>query len=202
MPRVSVKCTNNELLARGTPPRASLFAYFSYNPRMKVVVVNEKDEVLGYKERDDRDTSDIIRVSAIWILNDKNEVLIAQRAFTKTLSPGLWGPSAAGTVEEGETYVQNIVKEITEEIGLTIREDELVEGKKYFIETRHRFFCQFYFARHNAGMSELTLERNELEGVRWISVPELIAWQREKPGDFTSACGQYLPDLEAFILRT
>ena len=47
-------------------------------------------------------------------------VLIVERqtAFDKKYDPGKWGPSAAGTVEEGETYQSNIIKELQEEIGL------------------------------------------------------------------------------------
>ena len=37
---------------------------------MKMVVVNEKDEVLGYKERNDTSSGEIIRVAAVWVLND------------------------------------------------------------------------------------------------------------------------------------
>jgi len=54
---------------------------------MKVVVVNEQDEVLGYKNRDDRNQSDIIRVAGLWLVNSANEALIAQRALDKVHDP-------------------------------------------------------------------------------------------------------------------
>ncbi|MFA6422790.1 MAG: NUDIX domain-containing protein, partial [Candidatus Buchananbacteria bacterium] len=84
----------------------------------KIIIVNENDEAIGHKERNELDFSDIYRVSGLWITNLKGEILLAQRAFTKNHDPGKWGPAAAGTVEEGEDYETNILKEAEEELGL------------------------------------------------------------------------------------
>ena len=75
-----------------------------------VIIVNEKDEVIGSKPRDDRNQTDIIRVSGLLVFNPKGEVLLSRRGLNKINDPGKWGPSVAGTVEEGETYASNIIK--------------------------------------------------------------------------------------------
>ncbi len=98
---------------------------------MQIPIVNEQDEIIGYKDRKDRNLVDITRVSALWITNEDGEILLAQRGLNKTHSPGLWGPAVAGTVEEGETYESNIIKEAEEEIGLVAREGE-VEDVRWF----------------------------------------------------------------------
>ena len=85
---------------------------------MKIPVVNQQDEIIGYKEKSLITTDDIYRVSALWITDTTGRILLAKRAFTKSRHPGLWGPAVAGTVEEGETYESNIIKEAEEEIGL------------------------------------------------------------------------------------
>ncbi len=175
------------------------FFALCYTARMKMVVVNEQDEELGYKERDDRSKTDIIRISAAWILNDKGEVLITQRAFSKVHDPGKWHPSAAGTVEEGESYAQNIVKEIQEELGITVEENQLIKGEKYLRETSHKYFCQVFFVRRSVEISDLVLQRDEVEAARWISVPKLIAWHHEEPQDFVASLGDYLGELEKFV---
>ena len=68
-------------------------------------VVNEKDEVIGVKDKDlvHRD-GDWHRASRIWVLNSKGEVLIHQRAKTKKLLPGLWDTTFGGHVLSGESY--------------------------------------------------------------------------------------------------
>lgn len=81
---------------------------------MRIPIVNEQDEIIGYKDRKDRNTVDITRITGLWLWNEKGEVLLAQRALSKDINPGLWGPAVAGTVEEGETYESNIIKEAEE----------------------------------------------------------------------------------------
>lgn len=74
-------------------------------------VVNDSDEVIGHKFRNDIDfVKDIYRVAALWLTNSQGQVLIAQRLLTKDKDPGKWGPAAAGTLEKDETYESNIYK--------------------------------------------------------------------------------------------
>ena len=70
----------------------------------KIILVNENDEIIGYKERGTLDKEDIYRVSALWIQNSKGEILLAQRSFNKNNNPRKWGPAVAGTNDEGESY--------------------------------------------------------------------------------------------------
>jgi len=85
---------------------------------MKIPIVNEQDEIIKVVDIKDRKPGEICRITGLWLTDPEGNILLAQRAFNKKLSPGLWGPAAAGTVEEGETYESNIIKEAEEEIGL------------------------------------------------------------------------------------
>ena len=84
---------------------------------MRIPIVNEEDEIIKIIDSTERMKGDIGRVSALWITNEKGEILLAQRSFTKKRDPGVWDPAVAGTVEEGETYEQNIIKEAEEELS-------------------------------------------------------------------------------------
>ena len=87
----------------------------------RIVVVDEEDNVVGAELRSIVDEKGLrYRVSGLWLRNSRGEVLLARRALTKTHYPGRWGPAVAGTVEEGESYEQNIVKEAEEELGLIL----------------------------------------------------------------------------------
>ena len=92
---------------------------------MIIPIVNEQDEIIEYKDIRNRNPKEICRVSAIWLVDSDGNILLAQRAFSKKVDPGKWGPSVAGTVEKGETYEENIIKESKEEIGLTKNTEEL-----------------------------------------------------------------------------
>ena len=98
-----------------------------------IVVVDGEDNVIEHKSREAVDREGLIyRVSALWIKNSSGESLLARRARTKTHSPGMWGPAAAGTVEEGESYEKNIIKEAEEELGVENTSFDM--GPKTFIE--------------------------------------------------------------------
>ena len=84
----------------------------------KIIIVDKNDKIIGYKIRGTLDKNGIYRVSALWITNSLGEILLARRSRKKDKHPLKWGPAVAGTVEEGETYEQNIVKEAWEELGL------------------------------------------------------------------------------------
>ncbi|MFA6908498.1 MAG: NUDIX domain-containing protein [Patescibacteria group bacterium] len=150
---------------------------------LKAIIVNEKDEIIGSKKREDITSSDIYRVSALWLTNSKGEVLMAQRALTKKHDPGIWGPAVAGTVEEGETYDSNIAKETEEELGLT--GVTMTKGAKNLRTGNHTYFCQWYFGHINKKISDLRLRPEEVIAARWVSPALLLAEAREHPERFT-----------------
>src|SRR3989344_8863957 len=91
----------------------------------KIVIVDENDKVVCEKDKEMVRGADIYRVSALWITNSRDEILLARRALTKSHHPRKWGPAVAGTVDEGETYEENIIKEAEEELGLKNIKPEL-----------------------------------------------------------------------------
>jgi len=140
---------------------------------MDIVVVDENDNIIGSKPRDTLDYStDIYRVSALWVTNSKGEVLIAQRKHTKKHDPGKWSPAVAGTVESHETYESNMYKEAEEEIGLKGYIFEL--GPKQFVVHNKRFFVQWYFCTVDKEANEFVPQEDEVEQVKWIQKDELI----------------------------
>jgi isopentenyl-diphosphate delta-isomerase len=149
----------------------------------RIPVVDENDELIGYKERSDRSPEDIYRVSALWLTNSRGDVLIARRALNKIHNPGQWGPAVAGTVDEGETYEENIVKEIEEEIDL--KNVQLKEGPKRRVKgERFNYFCQWYFAESNKRAEDFNIAKDEVEEVAWVSKEELTRKIKENPESF------------------
>ncbi|MEK7579278.1 MAG: NUDIX domain-containing protein [Patescibacteria group bacterium] len=165
---------------------------------MKVVVVNNQDEILRYVDKKDRTSEDIIRVSGLWIFNSNGELLIAQRALDKKHDPGKWGPSVAGTVEEGETYVSNILKETKEELGVSLTEDELVQSTHRYVQTSHKYFVRIFFVEMDVPISAFKVQAEEVEQVKWISAQELQEWFVQAPQDFILSFGDALQDYIRF----
>jgi isopentenyl-diphosphate delta-isomerase len=137
-------------------------------------LVDRHDRVIGYKERDQLKPGDIYRVASLWIVNDKGEVLLSRRVLSKLLDPNKWGPAAAGTVENNETYDENITKEASEELG--IADAKFTPGPKYFVSDNGHgqgYFCQTYVATLNWSVEQFTLQAEEVAEVRWVSIDAL-----------------------------
>lgn len=158
--------------------------------KSKIVIVDENDNVIGYKDRDAVKEGDIYRVSALWITNSNGDSLLARRALTKSHDPGKWGPAVAGTVEEGEDYESNIRKEAKEEIGL----DSLMPlaWPKERVSEEHNYFVQWYLLKIDNSEKEFVVNRNEVEEVKWFSREELRREVQANPDQFLISMKQWI----------
>jgi len=135
---------------------------------MRVPVVNNKDEIIGYKEREAIDPStDIIRSASLWITNSHGDILLAQRKLTKLNNPGKWSEAVGGTVEGDDDYESTMLREAQEEIGIAISSFEI--GPKQYISSPSRYFVQWYTATIDKSIEAFHLQEEELEQLAWIS---------------------------------
>lgn len=153
---------------------------------MKIIIVDENDNEIGIEERTEaRKNKRIWRATGLWIKNDRGELLLSRRAWTKEHDPGEWSLSVAGTVDEGETYDSNIKKEAKEELGLV--NVDFAKGPKVFF--RHNddtgVFAQFYFLELDKAATDFKLMEEEVAEVRWFPLEEIEAWVKGSAPDFT-----------------
>jgi isopentenyl-diphosphate Delta-isomerase len=156
----------------------------------KVIIVNEKDEQIGLKDRKDIKKDDIYRVSALWIKNSKGDILLAQRALTKKNNPGMWGPAVAGTNEEGETYESNIIKEAEEELGL--KNVNFKKGPKIIRHNAHSYFCQWFTLKIDKKIDKFTIQKEEVEKIAWFKKETLLKDIKTHPDKFLKKMDTYV----------
>jgi isopentenyldiphosphate isomerase len=160
----------------------------------KIIIVDKNDRPIGAKERTELAPEDIYRVSALWLTNSEGKILMARRALTKIKDPGTWGPAVAGTVEEGEEYDDNIVKEIGEEIGLKVFIADLKKGPKIHINKgSNDYFGQWYFFTTDKLAEDFIIQKDEVAEVKWFTKEELQNTLQNQPKEFTRSAEQYLP---------
>ena len=148
----------------------------------KIIIVDKNDKIIKCKNRDDLNQTDIYRVSALWLKNSKGDILLAQRSFSKKHGHGKWGPAVAGTVDKGETYDINIIKESEEEIGL--KNFEFKKIKKIRIRNKYNYFCQWYIIVLDKNINEFKIQKEEVENLKWFSVKELVKELNNNPDKF------------------
>lgn len=164
----------------------------SKNGTRIIPVVNKNNKIIGYKDRDHLDKNDIYRVSALWVTNSRGEILLARRHRNKLQHPRKWNPAACGTVDKGETYRKNIIKEAEEELGLKNIKPKL--GPMIEINNDYHHFTQWYFLKVDKNINEFIIEEDATEEVKWFSLKELKKDLKEHPEDF-------IPDMEKHLKR-
>lgn len=148
-----------------------------------VVIADEQDIPIGLKSYGQITYDDIYRVSALWVTDPaSDDCLLTQRKETKRNNPGKWMSAVAGTIEEGESYDENIIHETEEEIGVT--DLEFNKGSKEFVDDgQHRYFVQWYTASLNRD-TPITLQEEEVEDYAWVSREQLLKELKETPEKF------------------
>lgn len=101
----------------------------------------------------------------IWIVNKNNEFLISQRSLNKS-HPNLW-ECPGGCSIAGKNTLQTIKREILEEIGINLNNQEpsYIDTKLYKTQ-----FVDIYFIRlNNLNLNDLTLQKDEVQNAKFVS---------------------------------
>ncbi len=156
----------------------------------KIIIVDKDDKIVGYKYRDALDKQDIYRVAALWVTNSRGQILLARRHRNKKNHPRKWGPAVAGTVDEGETYEINIIKEAEEELGL--EDIQPVLGPKTETDDEFHHFTQWYILNIDKNENEFKIQADEVEEVGWFETNELKNKLQRQPEEFLPKMKEYL----------
>jgi len=86
----------------------------------QVILVNEKDEVLGYMPKmAAHQQAKLHRAFSVFIFNDKGELLLQQRAAHKYHSPKLWTNTVCSHQRKNESNLAAGKRRLQEEMGMT-----------------------------------------------------------------------------------
>lgn len=84
----------------------------------EVVLVNDKDEVLGYMEKIEAHEKALLhRAFSVFIFNKNNELMLQRRALGKYHSPGLWTNTCCSHPRINESYEKAAHRRMQEEMG-------------------------------------------------------------------------------------
>ena len=107
-------------------------------------------------------------VVMIVTMNSHGQILCTLRSPDKTSYPNVW-ELTAGSALAGEDSYSAAVRELREETGIVAQEGEL----KFLMTVKESTaFIDCYFLRHDAEISELTLQEGETVDARWVSRSE------------------------------
>lgn len=111
----------------------------------------------------------IIGIQAI-IINSNKQILISQRSESKEKAPLKWECNG-GALLSGENVIDGLVREIYEELGISLQKDKAI-----FLKTakdNHRF-KEIYLFEIDIKIDELKFADGEVIAAKWVNIDEFI----------------------------
>jgi isopentenyldiphosphate isomerase len=157
-------------------------------------VVNERDEVIGRQPRREVHRLGLMhRAVHVLVFNSRGETFLQKRSMTKDREPGKWDSSTSGHVDSGEDYDACAVRELREEIGLTI---EKAPERLFKIAACPETDAEFVWVYRCHAEGPFQLHPDEIESGGWFAPEKITLWIAEKPEEFAGAFrfiwGKYL----------
>ena len=107
----------------------------------------------------------------VCIFNEQGEMLIQQRQSTKRWYAGLWDYSVGGSAVAGDTSLAAAERETLEELGLQVS----LAGRKPAVTRWYgAMIDDYYILPLNVALSDLHLQREEVQAVRWASREDIL----------------------------
>lgn len=147
----------------------------------KFDVLNELGEFTG-----EIATRDECHKKGLWhravyafIIDDKGNILLQKRSENKKLWPNMWDVTVGGHVDAGEFGRQALIREVKEELGIEIKDDDV----KYLIGSTsineqgdiiNKHYNECYLITKNIDISDIKIQKEEVSEVRYFSKDELL----------------------------
>lgn len=176
------------LFCGGRPGNSRAFLIFLcmlYYLNMEMIdVLNEDGSMAGraVSKEDVHEKGLWHRVVHVWVINNKNEILVQLKAPRITGESGVHDISVAGHVSQGETSLQGAVREFEEELGLRVKEEDLVkigevkqDGYRT-LKSQNKEWNDVYVYKTNLQVTDFFPNPDEVESVKYISTEDFKKW--------------------------
>jgi len=124
------------------------------------------------------------RVSVVWVINSKGQILAHRRSMLKDSGAGKWQICFGGHLNHEDSYQSGAHKELKEETGLDIPDYKLDLYKIHRSEKNVYFpdkeFQAIYYTFWDGDVANLVLEEEEVDIVEWYFLEDLKKLFSEK----------------------
>ena len=131
------------------------------------------------------------RAIVVAIINEKNEVLLQQRAANKEKNAGMWDISVAGHITTKQDALSAAAREINEEVSVNLGYNIDIKDFRYMFSYRtqqkysqdfieNQFYDFFILRKENLKIEDIKIQESEVQAVKFVNINELLKMQEEK----------------------
>lgn len=130
------------------------------------------------------------RAIVVAIINEKNEILLQQRSKNKEKNANMWDISVAGHISAGEDGLNSAIREIAEEVGISLESTTSIQEFKYissfkeskiyskdFIE--NQFYDFFILKKPNLNIADIKMQNSEVQDIKFVSINQVLQMQED-----------------------
>ena len=153
----------------------------------EVILVNERDEEIGIMEKMEAHRKALLhRAFSVFIFNNKNEMLLQQRAINKYHSAGLWTNACCSHPKPGETTETAAQRRLKEELGF---ETTLEKAFEFTYQTSfENGLTEHEFDHVFTGIynGDIDFNKHEVKDICFRSMKEIESDLQTHPNKFTA----------------
>ena len=153
----------------------------------QVILVDEQDNQIGLMPKmEAHEKAQLHRAFSVFVFNEKNELMLQQRAASKYHSPLLWTNTCCSHQRDGETNIEAGTRRLQEEMGFVCNLEEV--------------FSFLYKAPFDNGLTEHeldhvmvgsfndkpTINKEEVEDYKWMTLEAVKNDMDKNPDTYTA----------------
>lgn len=153
----------------------------------KVVLVDENDKQLDLMGKTEAHEKGLLhRAISIMIFNDKDEILLQQRAFVKYHWKGIWSNAVCTHPRNGESYQKAAERRLFEELGFNTPLKEvfhfIYKAKDEESGLIEHELDHVFVGTYNG---EIPFNPDEVNAVKWITKEDLLKDIENNPDKYS-----------------
>ena len=114
------------------------------------------------------------RTAGIWVVSKTGKILCQKRSLKKDKKPGFWEAFFGGHLGPDDTYLQTAKKELQEELGIPVEENQLIPYKVFKSDKpTHKEFQHVFAFLMVDERQEFLYEEDEVDELSWKTFAEL-----------------------------
>lgn len=164
----------------------------------KFDVLNEFGEFTGeVANREECHTKGLWhRAVYAFIIDQNSNILLQKRSAKKKLWPNMWDVTVGGHVDAGEFGRQSLIREVKEELGIDITDDDI----KYLVGSSsinikgdiiNKHYNECYLITKDVDVSKIKLQEEEVSEVRYFSKEEVLNMIDNNYSELTEKTGPW-----------